>query len=436
MLKIKYITHACLYIEIDNTKILVDPWLKGPSWGGNIWHFPKNNFQIKDFKIPDIIFFSHGHDDHFHYPTIKEIPENWKKKCKIISADYGPENKWWLYELKKAKFKNINLLKHKEKYFYNKKFEIKLYHNDQNETDCSLALKYKGKTIFLQTDNIMSVHQAKEIALENKINVSFMMPHMTGSFPAFYRLKPHNPETMIEGAKNKNLNSLKYTLKISKILKPKYIVPYASDIAYMGENFYANLFNISDKNIFKNFIQNNKIKSKVKIMSPGDQITLDSGKFKFKLSKYKFSFDDLKKFYYQNIEEYDKVLEEEKKYTKPNIVKLRNIFIKSLLKYYNLNNPKIKFNFIFKIKENKNQIINFKITEKKINYKILNKISDKNDLILEIESFRIRRMLHGDYPMQFLTFHNGGYHCTRNNTYLTKKEKKFWQWINYFSIEN
>ena len=41
MLKIKYITHACLYIEIDNIKILVDPWLKGPSWGGNIWHFPK-----------------------------------------------------------------------------------------------------------------------------------------------------------------------------------------------------------------------------------------------------------------------------------------------------------------------------------------------------------------------------------------------------------
>ena len=27
----EYITHACLYIEIDNIKILVDPWLKGPS---------------------------------------------------------------------------------------------------------------------------------------------------------------------------------------------------------------------------------------------------------------------------------------------------------------------------------------------------------------------------------------------------------------------
>ena len=49
-------------------------------------------------------------------------------------------------------------------------------------------------------------------------------------------------------------------------------------------------------------------------MSPGDQIILNKNKFKFKLSKYKFSQDDLKKFYYQNIEEYDKVLEEEKIY--------------------------------------------------------------------------------------------------------------------------
>ena len=55
---------------------------------------------------------------------------------------------------------------------------------------------------------------------------------------------------MIKGAENKNLNSLKYTLKLSKILKPEYIVPYASDIAYMGEN-YANLFNISDKMFLK-----------------------------------------------------------------------------------------------------------------------------------------------------------------------------------------
>ena len=60
MLKIKYITHACLYITINKIKILVDPWLNGPSWGGNIWHFPKNLIQIKNLKKPDIIFFLMG----------------------------------------------------------------------------------------------------------------------------------------------------------------------------------------------------------------------------------------------------------------------------------------------------------------------------------------------------------------------------------------
>ena len=30
-------------------------------------------------------------------------------------------------------------------------------------------------------------------------------------------------------------------------------------------------------------------------------------------------------------------------------------------------------------------------------------IDTQNNLIIEIESFRLRRMLNGDYPMQFLT---------------------------------
>tara|TARA_Y100000590_G_scaffold31417_3_gene34773 strand:+ start:10331 stop:11641 length:1311 start_codon:yes stop_codon:yes gene_type:complete len=434
MLSIKYITHACLFITIGKIKILVDPWLKGPSWGGNIWHFPKNHFSIKDFSKPDIIFFSHGHDDHFHLPTINEMPNSWKENCKIISANYGVENDWWLKELKKVRFKKIKLLKHLEELKINKNFSIKLFVNDQGETDCSLLLTYKNKKIFLQTDNVMSKKQAKLIVKKNKIDICFIMPFMTGSFPAFYRLRPNNPNLMIKGSQLKKINSLKYSSGITKILKPKYVIPYASDVAYMGENFYANLLNSSNKNEFKNFILKKKIKSKVKIMSPGDRLFWKNNKWKFNLSKYHFSYEDLNKFYYENVEHYDAINEEEKKYLKPDIAELRKIFIRKIKKYFLYNNPNINFLVIFKIKEGKNQIIKFKLSKKNISHKILKKINSKNNLIIEIESFRLRKMLRGDYPMQFLTFHNGGYHCIRSNLKLTEKEKKFWNWINFFSI--
>ena len=55
-MKITYITHASLLIELDNFKILTDPWLIGPSWGGSL-HFPTHNFTPKNLPVPDIIYF-------------------------------------------------------------------------------------------------------------------------------------------------------------------------------------------------------------------------------------------------------------------------------------------------------------------------------------------------------------------------------------------
>ena len=72
-MKITYLTHACLLIEINKLKIITDPWLVGPSWGGSLWHYPTHNYTPSNLPVPDIIFFSHGHDDHFHEETIRNL---------------------------------------------------------------------------------------------------------------------------------------------------------------------------------------------------------------------------------------------------------------------------------------------------------------------------------------------------------------------------
>ena len=59
-MRITYITHACLLIEINKIKILTDQWLTGPSWGGSLWHYPIHNYTPFNLPTPDIIFFSHG----------------------------------------------------------------------------------------------------------------------------------------------------------------------------------------------------------------------------------------------------------------------------------------------------------------------------------------------------------------------------------------
>lgn len=433
MIKIKYITHASLFIDFNGLKILTDPWLKGPSWGGNIWHFPKNKIKLSDLPDPDIIFISHGHDDHLHKETLDDMPSKWKKNALLVVPDYNQN--WWLEEIKKYKFKNLKFLADKKQFKLKKNIFFKVYLNDIGETDSSLIIKDNKNSIFLQTDNIMSKNLVKNISKENpKIDIAFIMPFMTGVYPAFYRMRP---DLIEKGATIKKKKSLEYSKNLIKNLNPKYTVPYACDIGYMGENYYANFVMQHNKLDFKNCLKKFKIKSKVKIMNPNNQIWIYNNKIRFNLTKYSYSIQQFNKFHYENIDDYEKQMSIEKQYSSPALNKLYEILINSLKQFYKRN----KIHLVYKVKfiiidDNKFENKNYIIANFKKNFLQLKKVKNDqpSDLIVKLEAFRLRRMIKGDYPMQFLTFHNGGYHCTRKEVGLTNNEKKFWDWISFFSF--
>ena len=125
-----------------------------------------------------------------------------------------------------------------------------------------------------------------------------------------------------------------------------------------------------------------------------------------------------------------KYLEEERKIKKPNLDKLVKIFKKNLDR-----NIKFAKSFNFKTlisinEESDNKKIMIDFRKKKINQ--LKRSYNRFDpnLIVNIESSKIRNLLFKKYPMNFLTFHNGGYTCERSTMKLTKNEQKYWNWIN------
>ena len=73
-MKIEYIGHACLSVDTGDCKILTDPWLIGPAYCGqwNLFPKPVNPGAAKDCQV---VLFSHGHEDHFHPPTIRALPK-------------------------------------------------------------------------------------------------------------------------------------------------------------------------------------------------------------------------------------------------------------------------------------------------------------------------------------------------------------------------
>lgn len=76
-MRVEYISHACLWIETEDLKIVTDPWFNGAAYCGQ-WHvFPKPvNADL--LNQADVLLLSHGHEDHLHEPTLKLLPKSLK----------------------------------------------------------------------------------------------------------------------------------------------------------------------------------------------------------------------------------------------------------------------------------------------------------------------------------------------------------------------
>jgi hypothetical protein len=422
MIKITYITHACLLIEINKIKILTDPWLTGPSWGGSLWHYPMHNYTPSNLPTPDIIFFSHGHDDHFHEETISNFPKNWFNS-KILAPNYNVS--WWEGEIKK-KFKNTLFLKHNEILDFKNNIKFQMFLNNDGEFDASLKIKDSNNCIFLQTDNLLNKKEALRISKIDKIDIAFVIPFLSGVFPGFYKW---DTDTLIKLSNEKIDRSLNYCSDIVKFLKPKFTIPYACDLGYLGDNFHINLIHRNNKHDLIKRLKKRKIKTRSEILNSGDSIYISKDKVKFKLKKNKHNeFESLIRFSNEMSEKFQEYKTKEAKITNPNLNALTKIFVNNLKR--NIKNIE-NFNFKVQIDINENDkkksmLINFKT--KSIKAKL--KIKEKVDLKINIESTKIRNLLLTKYPMNFMTFHNGGYTCERKVLSLTNNEKKYWSWIN------
>ena len=422
-MKITYITHACLLIEFNNIKLLTDPWLIGPCWGGSLWHFPKHNYSLTEIPTPNYIFFSHGHDDHFHDETINKFPSSWKK-AKIIAPKF--KEKWWS-EAVEAKFSNIKYLGHNETFKLNDKTNLQLFINDRGDPDSSIRIFNKQNNIFFQTDNLMSEKEAQRISQLQKIDLAFVIPFLTGVFPGFYNW---DTKTLLKLSKQKLNSSLEYCYKIIKKLNPKYVVPYACDLGYLGDKFHINLIHTHNKTDLKKKLIQKKCKTKTIILKSKDFIKIN-GSIKATIkNKQEENYESLIKFANETMPIYEKYSVKEKELRKPGLAPLTNIFVSNLKRNLKHIDP-FNYKTMINIKESSNVksvMLNFK--NKKI-YHLNNKSKNiRPNLKVNIESYKIRNLLNKRYPMNFLTFHNGGYTCERSTMQLTINEKKYWNWIN------
>jgi hypothetical protein len=74
-MRIEYVGHACLSIQTSSVRIATDPWFVGSSYCDQ-WHIFPKPVNASALQNSDVVLISHGHEDHFHEPSLKNLPKS------------------------------------------------------------------------------------------------------------------------------------------------------------------------------------------------------------------------------------------------------------------------------------------------------------------------------------------------------------------------
>lgn len=252
-MKIKFINHACFVVESSGQRIMCDPWFNETVFD-NGWSL------VHEVEVPapqeyDYVWISHEHPDHFR-PSL------------FLNGAIPNEKKIILQQRTKDK-KLLN-------WFNNKKYSVLEVPNDgylkldgdfnlsgdlNYDFDSWVCFKSGDKTI-LNLNDCISFKTDHEIQqLKDKVGhvdllmVQFSFANWTGN-----RGDLKTPQK----ARNIILKNLK---RIFDVIKPSYILPFASFVYFSHEeNFYLNSNSIKIDDFVDYFSEENIV-----VMKPGDQ---------------------------------------------------------------------------------------------------------------------------------------------------------------------
>ncbi len=83
-MKITFVNHASFIIEIENVKLICDPWIEGSVFDNSWSLLIPSKFQYEDFADITHIWFSHEHPDHFYPPNLKNIPKEYRENITVL----------------------------------------------------------------------------------------------------------------------------------------------------------------------------------------------------------------------------------------------------------------------------------------------------------------------------------------------------------------
>ena len=244
--KVKLLSHASILIEVDGKKIITDPWYFGTAFndGWELSYKPDLDEIKAIITDVDIIWISHEHPDHLHFPTLKWILEFAKKDVVVY---FQKNNSKKVFEaLRKLGFENFYEMQHLKKIPISSDVQIMCYAH--RHLDSCLGVFVREKFWLLNIND--TELNAQDI---NIISKRFGAPYVLYnqfSIAGFDGIKCH----LAANAKE----VLEKMVEHHKLLKASLTVPFASFVRFARkDNQFMNEFANTVFDAKEKFIVNN-----------------------------------------------------------------------------------------------------------------------------------------------------------------------------------
>jgi UDP-MurNAc hydroxylase len=265
-LSFRILGHACMLVESNGRRLLIDPWLIGSCYWRSWWHFPKPVDVTPDLFNVDAIYITHGHFDHFHYPSLRKF----NRSVKILIARFVTSK--MRAGLEYLGFENIVELPHGSSHDLEGGMTLSSY---QHGFDDTAVVIESGNTTILNLNDSHVTGLALRQILKKHPKIDFMLrSHAPAQgYPICYdaedpaELQFHRREDYIVRFQNS-----------IRIIQPRYAIPFASNICHLhAETAILNRYNITPPEVAAHCREAFGKQSPVVLMTPGDSWDSETG---------------------------------------------------------------------------------------------------------------------------------------------------------------
>lgn len=258
-MEIQLISHASVIIGSD-VAIWTDPWLFGKAFNDSWSLFPEPVFNASLYDDIDYIFISHEHPDHFHIPTLRAMPDDFKQRVTVLYQQNNSDK--MANALHRLGFANVRLLPHRE--IIDLTEHTRVYCYQAGTMDSLLGVMFDGKTLLNINDCEINSKDCRRILGDIKtVDVVLNQFSIAGYNGHEDRQKylPPQAQKILEKMFSNHVD-----------LDARETIPFASFIYFSSEdNRYINEFANTPLDAHEYFTQRGK---KMTVLYPGESYDL------------------------------------------------------------------------------------------------------------------------------------------------------------------